>query len=206
MIKHPGDIRMFQYKDIEGAIEAYKTSSKTGDAYAFFRLGYCYNKGIGVIESLIRAKRYYILSAGQGDPFGQVYLGLLYLQGTPPFVQRIDRAINLFILSVEKHNAYAQYVLGMCYYNGDIVRMNRCISVSLWERSANRGLKEAQYYLASCYEDGICTPKNYQKAIMWYARSAKQGYEYAIIRMNAYHSDDSSCFRRYRPPPPIFFE
>jgi hypothetical protein len=119
-----------------------------------------------VIESLLHAKRCYILSACQGDPFGQVYLGLLYLEGKPPFVQQIDRAMNLFLLSGEKHNAYAQYVLGMCYYNGDIVKMNRFISLALWERSANRGLKEAQYYLAICYEDGICTTINYQKAIM----------------------------------------
>jgi TPR repeat protein len=203
--KHPGDIHMFLYKDVNGAIDAYKTSSKKGDAYALFRLGYCYNKGIGVIKSLIRAKRYYMLSACQGDPFGQVYLGLLYLQGMPPFVQQINRAINLFMLSVEKHNAYAQYVLGLCYYNGDILQMNRFISVSLWERSAIRGLKEAQYYLALCYEDGICTTKNYKKALMWYKRSAKQGYEHAIVRLRAHHNDDSACFRRYRSPP-ISFE
>ena len=54
------------------AFEYYKQSANSGNARAQANLGFCYDKGIGVEENQIDAKRWYEEAAQQGNVIGQL--------------------------------------------------------------------------------------------------------------------------------------
>jgi TPR repeat protein len=55
--------------------------AETGDATAQYRLGQCYQKGIGVAKDEKKAFEWYKKSAEQGNAVGQGYLGLCFYNG-----------------------------------------------------------------------------------------------------------------------------
>jgi TPR repeat protein len=171
-------------QSLQEAVKIYTNQSKDGNAYAQFRLGYCYNYGEGVSKNIPTAMKYYFMSAENGFNLAQAHLGCLYYNGID-----IPRDLRKAIIYLNMSNCpYSQYILGCCYYHGHGVLLYKPRAIELWYESANAGLAESQYYMGLMCESGISVKQNYRKAVYWYKRSASQGYVPSIERL-------ANCYR-----------
>ena len=89
--------------DYEAAICWLKKSVSCGNSTYQFRLGYAYY----CIDDFCEAARWIRLSAEQGDPYAQVSLGSLYLDGTG-VIKDEKEAMMWFRLSAEQGNPNAK--------------------------------------------------------------------------------------------------
>ncbi|MDE7439471.1 MAG: sel1 repeat family protein [Clostridia bacterium] len=62
-------------------IEELVALAEQGDAVAQFKLGVCYDKGQGVVQSYKKAVYWYTKSAEQGNANAQNNLGICYING-----------------------------------------------------------------------------------------------------------------------------
>lgn len=138
-------------------------------------LGFCYEKGIGVLKDPVKAKIFYELSAEQGHVDAQYNLGLCYMNAIG-VEQDNAKSVECFNLSAQQGHADAQYSLGLCYENGVGVEKNTEKAIYLYTLSAKQGHASAQYKLGLCYENADGVEKNTEEAIRWYFLSAKQGH------------------------------
>eukprot|EP00825_Cyclidium_porcatum_P004770 TRINITY_DN1225_c0_g1_i6.p2 TRINITY_DN1225_c0_g1~~TRINITY_DN1225_c0_g1_i6.p2 ORF type:complete len:127 (-),score=25.25 TRINITY_DN1225_c0_g1_i6:201-581(-) len=80
-------------------------------------LGDCYENGQGVEKDLIKAVKYYQMSADQGNVKGQNNLGRYYENGQG-VEKNYQLAVKYYQMSADQGNADAQNRLGDCYENG----------------------------------------------------------------------------------------
>jgi len=62
-------------QDYKKAVECYQRAAIEGDSWAQCSLGYCYEKGLGVLRQPQKAAKHYFDSSEQEDPLGQAALG-----------------------------------------------------------------------------------------------------------------------------------
>ena len=92
-------------KNYELALKEFRKAADEGHARAQFRLGYMYEKGLGVGQNDETARRWYLLSAEQDNARGQHRLGRLLrkgLGGPQDFVE----AYKWYTLAIEKRPSH----------------------------------------------------------------------------------------------------
>ena len=108
-------------KDYSAALEILRPLAERGDAKGQKRLGYMYQKGLGVAQDYEEAVKWYRLAADQGDAEGQVLLGTMYGYGYG--VAKDDtESVKWFRLAAmqgsEGSKVFAHYLLGSAYRLG----------------------------------------------------------------------------------------
>lgn len=174
---------------------------------AQFRLGECYEKGLGVERNLEKAVSWYRRAARRRYPEAQNALGDCYFKGIG-VGQNYRIALKLYLGAALAGYALSQFNLGFCYEHGYGVEPNADKAIHWYKLAADQGHKgavfclkeldvtaeyyraaamagnaEAQYYLGTYYEKGDGVPRDIQTAIEWYKKSAKQGYSAAKKRL-----------------------
>lgn len=158
----------------ERGVEMFHLAADQGSCGAQYKLGVCYEGGIGVKQNSIEAVKWYEFAAAKEDMRAQFKLGEMYYYGDGVAEDKAEAA-RLFLLSAKQEFAKAQYYIGRCYFNGEGVKRDDCEAAGWYELSAKQGFDVGQYNLGLCffYGDGVTTDK--VEALSWLRMAADQG-------------------------------
>jgi len=159
----------------ESAAE-FRNAAEQGNAEAQSNLGFCYQKGKGVTESIIEAVRWYRKSAEQGYAKGQYNLGCCYAFGLGVEKDQAQ-SVKWFRKAAEQGYKEAQYNLGWCYKNGNGVEVDKVEGLKWYLKAAEQGHVDAQFNLGAGYYNGDGVAKDDVEAAKWLRKAAEQGHE-----------------------------
>jgi uncharacterized protein len=126
-------------------------------------LGYCFEKGLGVVKNEQKAFELYSKAAAAGSPVamesvGGAYIGGLYVK------QDYGKALDWLEKSVEAGNADALQMIGNMYFNGQGVPKDYATAAQYFQQAADLNNGYALRFLANMYEVGLLGPPNPEKA------------------------------------------
>ena len=180
--RHPATLKA---EDIV-KFEEYKKAAEQGHTNAQFRLGHCYEYGIGVAKNNEEAVSWYRKAAEQGNAFAQHYLGICYEEGVG-VAKDEKEAASWYRKAAEQGDAVVQRNLGRCYEYGIGVAKNNEEAASWYRKAAEQGNAVAQRNLGRCYEKGVGVAKDDKEAVSWYRKAAEQGDAHAQGRLGFCH-------------------
>jgi TPR repeat protein len=131
-------------------IDLYRHLSNKGDAWAMFRLGTSYAKGIGVRQNDSEALNWLQQAADRDYPDAYMALGIMYSDGLA-FAPDFRIAFNWFAKSAALNNAEAQFQLGGLYRNGLGVEKSPKQAVEWYRKAAEQGHEGAKARLKEMY-------------------------------------------------------
>lgn len=131
-------------------IDLYRHLAAKGDAWAMFRLGSSYAKGIGVQQSDTEALHWWQQAANLNHPDAYLALGMMYSDGMA-FAPDYRIAFTWFSKSAELNVAEAQFQLGGLYRKGLGVEKNVKLAVEWYRKAAKQGHEGAKARLKEMY-------------------------------------------------------
>ncbi|RHZ67566.1 hypothetical protein Glove_300g26 [Diversispora epigaea] len=190
-------------KDEEEAFQCCLKSAEEGNSEGQFRLGYCYEHGIGTTKDKEKAFQWYLKSAEGGNSNGQDNLGHCYRNGIGT-TKDDEKAFMWYLKSAEGGNTEGQSNLGYCYDFGVGITKDQNKAFQWYLKSAEGENISGQYNLASCYRYGIGTTKDEVKAFQWYLKSAEGGNSNGQFHLGDFYyygigtpKDDEKAFQWY---------
>ena len=135
-------------KNYEKAVEYYRLAAEAGDAYAQYSLGWCFEKGQGIEQSVTGAVIWYRKAAEQGEAHAKERLrnakslGSDYYFGENGKSKDYRKAVAHLCIAAENGDAFSQYLLGQCYEYGDGVKQNKYIAEDWYRKAAKKGFKK----------------------------------------------------------------
>ena len=157
------------------AVIWYIKAAEQGLVNAQFKLGYCYQEGIGVSKDEKKALKWYAKAAEQGHTTAQYFLAYCYRYGI--WVSKDEKkAVEWYIKAAEQGHTDAQNSLGYCFQNGIGIPKDEKKAVEWYRKAVEQGHAMAQNNLGYCYQVGIGVSKDVEKAVDWYTKSAEQGH------------------------------
>lgn len=116
------------------AVPKLNASAEKGHKKAQYRLGRCYDKGLGVKEDDQAAFSWYMKAAAQGHAKAQYQVGKCYKSGEGVAKDRV-KAFQYFTLAAKQDNGKAQLALGKCYLKGKGVAADKA-KAAAWFKKA----------------------------------------------------------------------
>ena len=163
--------------DDESAFEKSLALAELGDPQAQLDVGYRYANGNGVNKDAVKALKWYLKAAEQGQPRAQYLLALMYDTGLGPVEKNKASSLSWLRKSADQGYAKAQFLLGLYYSNGLGVPKDKTIAFSYYKKAAEQGDAVAQHNLACMLEEGIGVEKNEVEAYAYFelAAASQQG-------------------------------
>lgn len=177
-------------KDQAAAIAAWQKGASAGSSACQYALGLAAFNGEGLPKSAEQARRWFKLSADQGDVDGQAMLAVMYLYGEGGPVQ-LEQGLDLLRQSAVQGHAGSQAELGRRYRWGDGLKQDNAQAYEWLLQAANRGRPEAMAQLGGMFSNGEGMPKNAQQANFWNVRGAVYNNPNAVynLALAAEHGD-----------------
>ncbi|MDR1439131.1 MAG: sel1 repeat family protein, partial [Clostridiales bacterium] len=160
-------------EDLDARANLWRMAADKGEMQAQYRLGKCYECGLGVKMDAGEAARWYRKSADQGHAAAQYNLGRLYRNGQG-LEQSYEDASKWYRKAAVQGSAYAQNSLGNLYNNGQGVEQSYEEAAKWYRKAAEQGDSYAQYLLGYQYYQGRGVEQSDEEAAKWYLK-AKQG-------------------------------
>ena len=149
------------------AFSLYSLAAEKGLFKAQFRLGCCYECGLGVEQDIFKALEWFTEAAEQGDAITQNYLGFIYQCSVDE--QDHAMAVEWYIKAAEQGYTEAQSNLGYCYRNGIGVEKDLTKAVEWYTKAAEQDVMDAQSALGEMYYFS----KDYEKSVEWNSKAAE---------------------------------
>ena len=130
-------------KSDKKAAKIYRRAVELGNVDAMVKLGYAYDRGIGVKLDKKKAERLYRTAADRGDAFAQNNLAVL-LDSQDKF----EEAFRYFALAADQGYTSGEFNLGICYRDGDGTEVDLGKARYWFERAAAKGNERATRCLA----------------------------------------------------------
>ena len=190
----------FSLNDYAQAFDWWEKAGQQNHAGAICNLGYLFEVGAAVSQSLETAVDLYKLAADLGDAKAKENLARLGISYTPQqqttqtvqsqsqtkaFNPQNYKDINSLYQAAKNGNASAQYQLAEAYFRGNGIQQDYQQAKSWYQRAAEQNLVEAQYTLGMMYYQGAGTEKDYVQAEYWFTRAAENGDENARNHLKA---------------------
>ncbi|KAH3765489.1 serine/threonine protein kinase [Pelomyxa schiedti] len=168
--------------DVEKGISYLKKAVKKGKSTALFRLGRCYDLGIGVEKDTKKAIDLYQRSA-EGGCFTAMYsLSEHYLEGNGVPLDQ-EKAISLLQKSAKMNDRQALWRLGRCYDKGEGVEKDVKKAVELYQKSVASSFVVAMYHLSEHYMNGEGVAFDPDQAVSLLKRASNDGYTPAMRQL-----------------------
>jgi uncharacterized protein len=167
----PGEVHLdfalgkayFFSKNYVEAARHLKIAADAGTPDALNALGYCFDKGLGVVKNGQKAVELYTQSAAAGSGVGMESLGNAYADGT--YLKRdYAKALDWFEKAIEAGNADALQAIGRMYFNGLGVQRDFATAAKYYQQSVDLDNGYSMRYLASMYEVGFLGKPDLEKA------------------------------------------
>jgi len=126
-------------------------------------LGFCFDKGLGVVKNPQKAFELYTRAAAAGSAAAMESLAGTYIGGI--VVKRdFGKALDWYEKSVEAGNANALQNIGNMYFNGQGVPKDYATAAQYFQQAADLNNGYSLRFLANMYEVGLLGPPNPEKA------------------------------------------
>ncbi|MBQ5998823.1 MAG: sel1 repeat family protein [Treponema sp.] len=167
-------------------IEVLKKLAETGHSQSQFFLGRCYARGEGIEQNWTEARKWYELSAKNGDYKAQNNLAVIYLDGHGVDVD-YKQARYWFEKALEKNKTYPNIGIGMIYIkeSGDYKTAVKHFKEA--EKAGGQEIIAAYANLALVYSDeksGIC---DYKKAVSYYKKAANLNDDFSQYVLGTFY-------------------
>lgn len=171
MVAHAGClIEGYLAKNPKEAIKWYEKAAKSGNVSAYYNIGFCYDKGIGVQQNNKKAVKYYKKAAKMGSAFAANSLAICYYTGKG-VIKDYPEAYRLFKMAADSGNPAAFANVARCYMFGQGTNVNSKLGVMWYEKAADKGYADSQFFLGqlfyagkSAYCEGVNISIDYMKA------------------------------------------
>jgi hypothetical protein len=132
--------------------------------------------------------------AREGNPYAQLFLGILYAngQGVP---QDYGQAAQWYRRAADQGEADAQNNLGRLYDNGQGVPQDHGQAVQWYRKAAEQGSAVAQFNLGVAYAKGRGVPQDQGQAAQWYRKAAEQGFAAAQFNLGVAYAKGEGVSR-----------
>ena len=164
--------------------QAVMLAAEQGNARAQYQLAIMYFCGGGVPQDPAQAIKWARISAEQGNPDAQHFLGRAYVDGYGGLPKDESESVRWQLKAAEQRHPIAQAMVGDAYFNGFGVPQNRNQAIEWYRKaapgligSAENGMPEAQFKLAYLLFNGFGVTKDEAQAVMWIKKAAEQGYQ-----------------------------
>jgi uncharacterized protein len=126
-------------------------------------LGYCFEKGLGVVKNDQKAFELYNKAAAAGSPVAMESMGGAYANGL--YVKKdFGKALDWLEKSVEAGNADALQQIGNMYFNGHGVQKDYAMAAQYFQQASDLNNGYALRFLANMYEVGLLGSPDLEKA------------------------------------------
>src|SRR3989338_1809622 len=148
-------------------------SASRKQAESDFKIGYLYEKGIGVPLDLAEA---------------QYNLGVLYYNGIGVKRDHTE-ALNWFLKAAKQGIPEAQFNSANAFRSGDGTDRDYVKAKDWYLKAARQGYAPAQFNLAALHENGEVTSQDYGEAFKWLLLADKFGYPPASKYLQTFAPD-----------------
>ena len=169
------------------AVKCLLAAAKQGETDAMWKLGVCYETGVGLGKDLVRAKKLYAKSAALTNCIAQIRLAAIYLQEKNycEYVNSMERGVLLKERDKVNYNTTDhEYMLGIILKAGARgVKPDPARAMRYLRRAADKGSADAQYELADSFAKGNGCEQNYKQANKYFEKAANQGNAKSCMRL-----------------------
>ena len=166
-------------EDYGKAMEYYQLAADAGNAEGWRAIGYLYDYGLGVEQSLEKALEYYQLAADLGDPRAFCNIGSMYHNGDG-VEQDTGKAIEYFEKACDLGYAEACTKLGSIYYYGINTERDIGKAAEYYQKAADLGDPSVCCILGTMYYSGEGVERDIGKAVEYYQKAAEPEALYAL--------------------------
>lgn len=166
----------------KGAIRSYKhafrwfsKAAENREPRAMAAMGLCYERGIGVKRSLVKARRWYAAAVDAGnDDACQTLVQMEARAGNLP------GALKWLERMADDDSVPAQLMLARMHLNGTTSNASEAEGIRYLRYAAMQGDGEACLMLSTCYATGKGVPKNEELMLGWLVNAAEAGNQTAL--------------------------
>ncbi|MBR3056611.1 MAG: sel1 repeat family protein [Clostridiales bacterium] len=175
--------RQWRKKEVDSkSFRLYQEAAETGQPFACFSVGRCYEEGRVVEKDLEKAYEWYQKGATGGDVNAWVALGRMFDQGI--YVDRDPKLSQMWLeRAANKGHPLGMIGLGKYYASGEGGEKDQKRALELFEQAheLNKGI--ASYVLGEAIGDGIGCEKNYEKAFELFQEADANNYPLATFNV-----------------------
>ncbi|ORZ25202.1 hypothetical protein BCR42DRAFT_485404 [Absidia repens] len=175
----------------EKAFALYLQGSKQCHPGCTYRVGVCYELGLGTRKNHARAIKFYRKAAKLGDPSAMYKLAMVLLHGLLEAISWLKRAAPL----ADAYHPEILHELGSIYETEDIpsVIPDQEYAYELLTKAARFGYAPSQYKLGVAYENGIWEyPVDPRRSIAWYSKAVEQGHLESALALSGWYLTGAS--------------
>ena len=169
-------LRLYNAGDYAQSFVKFQAASEKGSDGAMWTLGVMYQDGLGVVQDIVEAARWYRKAAEKGHADAMYTLGQLYYEGASgSFIIDHTQAFEWFRKGAELNHTYAMAYLGYLYYNGHGVTLDYTKALEWSKKAADNGYERSMYYVGYMYANGQGVTQDRNEAIKWMRMAADRG-------------------------------
>ncbi|CAO3579271.1 unnamed protein product [Absidia cylindrospora] len=177
----------------EKAFALYLQGSKQCHPGCTYRVGVCYELGLGTRKNHARAIKFYRKASKLGDPSAMYKLAMVLLHGLLGQGYHPKEAISWLKRAAPLADAYHPEILhelGSIFETEDIpsVIPDQEYAYELLTKAARFGYAPSQYKLGVAYENGIWEyPVDPRRSIAWYSKAVEQGHLESALALSGWY-------------------
>ncbi|KAI9016493.1 hypothetical protein CLU79DRAFT_762862 [Phycomyces nitens] len=178
----------------ERAFLWYIQASKQSHAEATYRVGVCYELGIGTRRDEARAMAFYRKAAVMSNIRSMYKLGIILLQGLcdqTPSPREAMAWLQRAASAASPECPHALYTLAMIQitgeYNDTGIITDQAYGLELLHKAANLGHAVSQVRLGEMYEHGDLVKEDPAQSIYWHSLAAEQGNPEGALALSAWY-------------------
>jgi len=164
----------YNKRDYAAALKIFRPLANQGHASAQNKLGFMFQKGLGLDADLEKAVYWYRKAANQGLTIGQFNLGYMYENGLGFDSRNYTQAGYWYRKAANQGHASSQFNLGWLYQKGKGVTKDNRKAIKWYRKAANNGHVSAQNNMGWMYQNGFGVSRDYSQAISWYKKAANK--------------------------------
>jgi TPR repeat protein len=156
--------------------------AEKGYASAQFRMGWLYERGVGVAQDFVKAREWYAKAMANGDADAIARTGLLYELGLG-VEKNYDKAAAYYQRAIAADSALGYAHMGYLYETGKGVPRDREKAAEHYRRGMEKGDYLAMTRLGFLYQLGRGVGKDEYKAVELYKQAVDHGQPLAMTRL-----------------------
>lgn len=175
-------IRHYIKGDFGQMLKIMHSLANEGNSKAQSRMGYMYERGIGVAKDYRKAAEWYIKAIQNGSKRAYARVGFLHARGLG-VPQNYDEALKYLRKAVELESGLGYARLAYLYEIGKGVEQNYTRSVEYYKKAAEKGNGFGIARLGFMYQKGLGVDEDHDKAAELYKRAAHKGNPHGMARV-----------------------
>jgi TPR repeat protein len=166
----------YDRKDYAAAVPEYRKLALAGDLWGMSRLGYLYDRGLGIRQDDAQSAYWLRKAAEAGNAHSMYNLAVLYGSGKG-VPQDNNQAVAWYRKAADAGDVDGMAGLAFMYSNGRGLPQDYSQALSWYRKAADQGNDWAMNNLATLYENGEGVSKDIEQAVVWYRKAAAAGNE-----------------------------